>query len=367
MVAVKRRLRDALRPDERRRRLDRPVADARGDRAAARRRRRRREALLFEWSMVEMVERYLSDERLQLAYLGQGVIGTNASPHDPGTASIYYHHASGRMGGMPGTWGYVQGGMGMVSFILCDIAREAGAVVAAGVPVARIVPGEGVELESGERIHAPRVVSNADPRVTLRLLDGSADAAWAARVMEIPIDGVHGQGEHDAAPSCPTSPPARARWSRTTRGRRTRRCRRTSGGAHHRAANEGDAAAAAVDRALHADGIRRERGAPGDHTLSVFAQYVPTRFTEGTGTRGGGGGRWCVGSIARFCSNLPGSDRRDGGAGPAGHRAAGRPHRRADLPGRDPAGNTCGIAGWRPGRRCRVSISAARAPIPAGA
>ena len=34
--------------------------------------------------MVEYVERYLDDERLQSAYLGQGVIGTNASPHDPG-------------------------------------------------------------------------------------------------------------------------------------------------------------------------------------------------------------------------------------------------------------------------------------------
>ena len=41
----------------------------------------------------------------------------------------------------PGMWGYVMGGMGMVSFILCDIARDAGAVVLTGVPVARIIPG----------------------------------------------------------------------------------------------------------------------------------------------------------------------------------------------------------------------------------
>src|SRR5664279_2833120 len=33
-------------------------------------------ALLFDWSMAEYVERYLDDERLQCAYLGQGVIGT---------------------------------------------------------------------------------------------------------------------------------------------------------------------------------------------------------------------------------------------------------------------------------------------------
>ena len=51
----------------------------------------------------------------------------------------------------------------MVSFILCDIARDMGAVVATGVPVARIIPGLGVELEGGERIETRHVISNADP------------------------------------------------------------------------------------------------------------------------------------------------------------------------------------------------------------
>ena len=89
--------------------------------------------LVFDWSMVDYVERYLTDERLQMAYLGQGVIGTFASPFDKGTASVNFHHSSGRQGGLAGTWGYVRGGMGMVSFILCDIARDLGAVVATGL------------------------------------------------------------------------------------------------------------------------------------------------------------------------------------------------------------------------------------------
>jgi phytoene dehydrogenase-like protein len=59
-------------------------------------------SVLFDWSMAEFVERYLEDERLQIAYLGQGVIGTNASPFDAGTASIRFHHSSGRLGGMSG-------------------------------------------------------------------------------------------------------------------------------------------------------------------------------------------------------------------------------------------------------------------------
>src|SRR5271155_3495888 len=146
-------------------------------------------ALLFEWSMVEFVERYLTDERLQTAYLGQGVIGTNASPFDPGTGSIRFHHSSGRLGGMPGMWGYVKGGMGMVSFYLCDAAREAGAVVATGVAVARIIPGGGVELAAGEKISVPVVISNADPRRALAMLDGAADPVWKAKIESVPIEG----------------------------------------------------------------------------------------------------------------------------------------------------------------------------------
>ncbi len=143
MQAAKRRLRDALRPDG----AGDLWLDPAPDRDEIERRLRgdaEARSILFDWSMVEMVERYMDDERMHLAYLGQGVIGTNASPHEPGTASVWFHHASGRMFGQPGTWGYVEGGMGMVSFLLCDFARELGAVVAAGVPVARILPGEGV-------------------------------------------------------------------------------------------------------------------------------------------------------------------------------------------------------------------------------
>ncbi len=72
---------------------------------------------------------------------------------------------------------------------LCDAEVESGAVVAAGVPVAQIIPGEGVVLEGGERIAARIVVSNADPQQTLRLLGNRANAAWCAQVEGIPIEG----------------------------------------------------------------------------------------------------------------------------------------------------------------------------------
>jgi phytoene dehydrogenase-like protein len=308
MNAVIRRLRDKLRPAGER---DLWIGDAPtreqiderlGDDSEAR-------GLLFDWSMAEFVERYLNDERLQTAYLGQGVIGTNASPFDPGTASIRFHHASGRLGGIPGMWGYVKGGMGMVSFYLCDAAREAGATVAAGVPVGKILPGEGVALEGGERIHAPIVVSNTDPYVTACLLGEAADAGWQAKVRSVPIKGCtvklnillselpnftarpgadrpHHYGQINA-------PLTKSEWK--------------SGFA---AARNGEVADHLWCE-LYFQSAHDPTVVPvGQHTMSVFAQYVPYEFNQQSWP-----GDWethretvkqrVLASLGRFASNIP--------------------------------------------------------------
>ena len=131
-------------------------------------------SIVFEESVVDMIERYVSDPKLVDALFGQGIIGTAASPRDPGTASIRLMHAQGELEGLGSTWGYVEGGMGRVSFAIAQAAREAGATLAAGVPVARILPGEGVELESGELIRARSVISNADPKRVLGMVEPEA-------------------------------------------------------------------------------------------------------------------------------------------------------------------------------------------------
>jgi phytoene dehydrogenase-like protein len=261
-------------------------------------------SLLFDWSMAEFVERYLSDERLQVAYLGQGVIGTNASPFDKGTASIRFHHASGRLGGMPGMWGYVQGGMGMVSFYFCDAAREAGATVVSGVPVEQVLPGEGVLLEGGEQVAARVVVSNADPRVTLRLLGGAADSAWRAKVEQTPIGGctvklnVHlrelpnfvarpgiNEPHHYGQINAPlTKDEWKAGFAAARRGELPEHlwCE-----LYFQSVHDGSVAPA------------------GTHTMSVFAQYVPYTFARGTwDERREEVRQLALSSLARFCSNI---------------------------------------------------------------
>ena len=260
--------------------------------------------LLFEWSMVEFVERYLTDERLQIAYLGQGVIGTNASPFDAGTASIRFHHASGRLGGMPGMWGYVRGGMGMVSFYFCDAAREAGATVASGVPVGQIVPGEGVVLEGGERIAARCVVSNADPRMTMRLLGTAADAEWRMQVERVPMEGCtvklnvllrelpsftarSGTNEPHHYGQINT-PLTKGEWKNG-----------------YAAARRGELPEQLWCE-LYFQSVHDRSIAPeGQHTMSVFAQYVPYRFADGTWDERRDEVRGlALQSLSRFCSNI---------------------------------------------------------------
>jgi phytoene dehydrogenase-like protein len=143
-----------------------------------------REAIevVFEASIADVVERYVKDERLRTALHGQGIIGTNAGPRDPGTAAIHVLHSLGTIEGRDGAWAYVQGGMGTVSFALADAAREAGAEIRTGVEVAAIRPGEGVLLDGGELVRAPVVISNADPKRTLRLCDGDVPSDFRARI-----------------------------------------------------------------------------------------------------------------------------------------------------------------------------------------
>jgi phytoene dehydrogenase-like protein len=304
MTAVIRRLRDALRPPGER---DTWIGDAPSPDEIDARLGNDEEArkLLYEWSMAEMMQHYIADERLQYAYLGQGVIGTKASPFDPGTASIRYHHSSGRLGGMPGMWGYVQGGMGMVSFYFCDAAREAGAVIATGVAVEEITPGQCVRLKTGERINAPVIVSNADPVVTLRLLGKTAATDFREKVEHLAIQGCtvklnvllrelpdflarpgQDQPHHYGQINAPLT---HAEWKAGF------------------AASEQGELPEFLWCELYFQSVHDSTVAPaGQHTMSVFAQYVPHTFAAGTWDDHRARVRkLAFDSIGRFCSNLP--------------------------------------------------------------
>jgi phytoene dehydrogenase-like protein len=234
--------------------------------------------VVFEASIAEVVERYVRDERLRTALHGQGVIGTYAGPRDPGTAAVHLMHASGTLEGHPGAWGYVEGGMGRISFALADAALEAGAVLATGLPVAAIVPGDGVRLEGGEMIRAPVVVSNADPRRTLALCEDQGPASLRQRVARWRIDSpvLKINCALTALPrfaaAGPGTEPHRSMVTISTGIDATQ--------AAYEASRRGEPAPAWCEL-YFPTAYDASVAPPGRHAMSVFAQYVPYQLADG--------------------------------------------------------------------------------------
>lgn len=258
--------------------------------------------VVFEASIAQVVERYVKDERLRTALHGQGIIGTYAGPRDPGTAMIHLMHSLGSLQGEPGVWGYVHGGMGRTSFALADAAREAGAVVASGVPVAAILPGKGVRLEGGEWIQAATVVSNADPKRTLALCEGEVDAAYRARIdawrVESPVVKLN----------CGLSRlprfTAAAEGEAPHRGMVTISTGTDATQAAFDACRRGEPAPEWCELYFHTaydDSV----APPGKHTMSVFAQYAPYTLARGDWeSRREEIGDRVLASIARFAPDV---------------------------------------------------------------
>lgn len=233
-------------------------------------------ATVFEDSVVTQLERFFSP-RVVDALAGQGVIGTFASPFDPGTASIAFHHSSGRLTGYPGAWTYVRGGMGMVSFALRDSALQAGAAVATGAAVAAIRPGEGVELEDGTLVEASVVISNADPRRALALLDGAATEEFRRRVEAVPMQSPVFKVNFALA-ELPRFPQA----DHAVRGTVN-----VTGGAQALHASCEAARQGRVSEELWCELYFQTVADPsvapeGRHVMSAFCQYVPYRLADGT-------------------------------------------------------------------------------------
>jgi len=234
--------------------------------------------VVFEASIADVVERYVRDERLRTALHGQGIIGTYAGPRDRGTAAVHLMHASGVLEGLPGAWGYVSGGMGRISFALADAAIEAGAVVAAGVTVAAVVPGEGVRLDGGETVRARVVVSNADPKRTVALCDGGVPDAFRERVgawrSESPVLKINcGLSRLPHFPQAAAGmAPHRAMVTISSGIEATQ--------AAYEASRRGVPAPAWCELYFQT-AYDPSVAPPGAHAMSVFAQYVPYRLAGG--------------------------------------------------------------------------------------
>jgi phytoene dehydrogenase-like protein len=235
--------------------------------------------LLFDASIADVLDDHISDERLKTALFGQGIIGTWGGPREPGTASIKLMHYQGDMTGEGPLWGYVEGGMGMVSFAIADAAREAGAVLACGLPVAEIVPGEGVTLEDGTSIRAETVVCNADPKRMLSMLEHhEIDTDYRARLESWKVRSpvVKFNAALERLPEWTAAPgedwPAKATIDLTGTMDDAQRA--------FEACDRGEPAVAFGEIYIQT-GYDPSPAPEGKHLLSVFGQYAPYEISEG--------------------------------------------------------------------------------------
>jgi phytoene dehydrogenase-like protein len=126
-----------------------------------------------------ILDRWFESDELKATLATDAVIGAFAPPSHPGTAYVLFHHVMGECNGVRGVWGYVRGGMGMISQSIAFAAKTHGADIRTNAEVGRILVRDGVAtgvaLKDGTEFTAKRVISGADANVTFNKLMDAKD------------------------------------------------------------------------------------------------------------------------------------------------------------------------------------------------
>jgi phytoene dehydrogenase-like protein len=152
-------------------------------------------AFLFSTSTGGYLDEHFESEELKTALGWESISNTLAGPYTPGTGYHLLHEAaSGSAGGGLG-WGFVRGGMGSVTNLMAEAARERGVIIRTDAEVERILTSAGrvtgVALTNGEELRSTTVLSNADPKRTfLGLVDeGDLPEEFVAAIRAYRCDG----------------------------------------------------------------------------------------------------------------------------------------------------------------------------------
>lgn len=148
-----------------------------------------RDALaLFVQSARAFLDGWFENAHVKAAFAFDSVVGNYAGPSAPGSAYVLLHHVFGEVNGRKGAWGHPIGGMGAITQMMAEAAREAGAEISLEAPVdcVRVDGGKvaGVRLASGEELVATVVAANIGPALLYRtLIDPSElDADFRHRI-----------------------------------------------------------------------------------------------------------------------------------------------------------------------------------------
>jgi phytoene dehydrogenase-like protein len=147
-------------------------------------------------SLGEFLDRNYESDQVKTLLLANNVYGKHGGPYDNGTAlGLLFHLLSGGEHEVQGFMGHVMGGMGAITQSMAAACRQRGVEIRTGAAVKAITAGggrvTGVALEDGTELHAPLVLSNADPKRTfLGLVEPSAlPTDFRDSVRAIKMDG----------------------------------------------------------------------------------------------------------------------------------------------------------------------------------
>ncbi|HSG35507.1 MAG TPA: NAD(P)/FAD-dependent oxidoreductase [Sphingomonadaceae bacterium] len=135
----------------------------------------KREVLaLFTRSARELLDDWFESGATKAAFGFDAVVGNYASPDSPGSAYVMLHHVFGEVNGKQGAWGHVRGGMGRITELMAEAAREAGAEIVTGTRVEQVLveggKAVGIRLANGGEVRARRVIANCGPIPLFRKL-----------------------------------------------------------------------------------------------------------------------------------------------------------------------------------------------------
>ena len=265
-------------------------------------------------SAADIAEYFFESPQMQAVVAASGIIGTFRGPREPGTGYVKLYHSMGMVTGRRGSWAYVRGAMGAVTQALATVCRKRGVVIRTSAEVERILVRNGravgVALASGEEIAAGVVLSNADPKRTyLGLVDGGdLPDDYRTSIEAIKI----------ASPVLKINL-ALSELPRFTALKDDEQRQGTSGGLFIAPTIDYMQAACEEARAghpathpfmnIHAQSaVDPTVAPPGQHAISIFAQYFPYHLAEGTwDERREAIADAVIAEFGRYAPNVPGS------------------------------------------------------------
>ena len=241
---------------------------------------------LATMSAVDFLDQWFETDVLKATMAASGVTGTFLGVRSPGTAYVLLHHYMGEIDGAFRSWGLPRGGTGAISNAIASAAREAGAEIRTGAPVAKVLLNRGrtsgVLLENGDSVFANIVASSVDPRLTFFKMVGKEHLPddFVEDVSRYKLRGSSGKVNLalDALPNFTSLPGA---------GPHLRGGLTISPSVDYMERAYDDAKYGKYSRHPYIDMViptlsDPSMAPPGKHVLSCFVQYAPYHLRSGT-------------------------------------------------------------------------------------